>query len=58
MSIDARDDRIPDIVKDAERAWVVGVPHSLVFLMCGSGWWLLRRQRRTSTGRKPIVSEV
>lgn len=57
LDIDAREDHIPDIVKDAERAWVVGVPHSFLLAVCGGGFWLLR-QRRTRAGRKPIEGDA
>ena len=56
-SVDAREDNIPDIVKYAERAWVVGMPHALLLLLSASGWWLARNRRRTNAGRKPSVDD-
>ncbi len=49
LSVDVREDRIPGMIKDADRAWVIGMPHGLLVLVCSSSWWLLRRQRRAKT---------
>jgi hypothetical protein len=57
LSVDAREAPVPDLVKDAERAFVVGVPHACLLVGTGCAWWLLRSQRRTIAGRKPTVGK-
>lgn len=52
-SIDAREDKVPDVVKDAEHALLIGVPHVLIVLLTGGSWWLLRQRNGAKTGRKP-----
>jgi len=46
LAVDARERAVPDLVKDAERAFVVGVPHALLLATTASAWWWLRRRRR------------
>lgn len=53
-TVDAREEKVPDVVKDAERAWMIGVPHVLLVLLTGAGWWWLRQRRGARTGRKPV----
>lgn len=56
-SVDAREAKVPDAVKDAERAFLIGVPHVLLALLTGGLWWFLRQRRRAKTGRKPMPGD-